>query len=767
MGIFRKRPLAFAAFVSAGTALAAVNAGSRQKLILLACFLTCGFLLSLLSVFRRRVTARCTAGILACAASACLLVGSWAWFGPVSDRYLSRAGESVAVEGYVTERLSAGGNGSRFTVRLTEFDGTPVRDRVLLECAYRSALSEGDRFRLTGQVREFTRDGSYEEETSLRSDGLAAVVTCSDYGDCTITGERTDTPMLALRRLNLRFCERLRSAVGGEEGALASALLLGNRSGLSGETVLNFRRSGISHLLALSGLHVSILIGILEWILGRFRVPKRIRIATVPFLALFYLVLTGAAVSTVRAVLMVVVLSLAFLSAERYDSFTALSVALFCILAVTPYAVLDLSLWLSFGAAASIIVFLPAVRLIPTGRLLRILPRPAAKAFQGLVTAVATGLFATCGTLGISVLFIGSVSVFSVPVTLLLSPLVTVALFLGLFALLLPIPPVAFLLRLPLSGMLWIAGRTSEVRNALIIPTSATEKVFLTLSVLAVLAVAVLPLKRKRWVAVPLVLSALFLSVSASGIFLPRDAVVTYLHEGAGEGLVVTSDCRAAVIDCSDGSSGLVYPTVSALSDAGIAEIDDLIFTHYHSKATLYLDRLSSRVLVRRLRLPEPQTENEAAFAARMEQEAALHGIAVLYGTDGLSVPDTQILWNRHFNGTGLEASVGFSLQVRDKVFTALSAERIGSDDWLSFYPRLKETDVFLILSHGRTAKRAQTVRLPERVSCVLWGDEASELLYPAVTPPPQSGVGESRKQFRIKASPRNSRMAHSLASFP
>ncbi|HBF15845.1 MAG TPA: hypothetical protein DDW30_09270, partial [Clostridiales bacterium] len=632
MGIFRKRPLALAVCVAVCVALAVMSLGSRVKLILLACFLLCGLLLSVLSLLRRRVTARCTALILTCAACAGLLVGSWAWFGPVSDRYLSRTGETVAVEGYVTERLSAGGNGSRFTVRLTEFDGTPVRDRVLLECSYRSALSEGDRFRLVGQVREFTREGSYDEETSLRSDGLVAVVTCSDYGDCTITGERTDTPMLALRRLNRRFCERLGNAVGGEEGALASALLLGNRSGLSGETVLHFRRSGISHLLALSGLHVSILIGILEWLLGRFRVPKRVRIAAVPPLALFYLVLTGAAVSTVRAVLMVAVLSLAFLSAERYDSFTALSVALFCILFVTPYAVLDLSLWLSFGAAASIIVFLPAVRALPHGRLWRLLPRRVAKALQNLITAVATGLFATCGTLGISVLFTGSVSVFSVPVTLILSPLVTAALFLGLFALLLPIPPVAFLLRLPLSGMLWLAGRASEVRNALILPTQAAEYVFLILSVLATLAAAILPLKRKRWVTAPLVLSALFLVISASGILLPREVSVTYLHENAGEALVAVSGRRAAVIDCSDGSSGLVYPTAAALAEEGLAEVDELVLTHYHSKAPLYLSRLSARVLVRRLRLPMPQTENEVAFAARMEQEAALHGITVLYG---------------------------------------------------------------------------------------------------------------------------------------
>ena len=205
MGIFRKRPLSLAVCVSVGVALAAVYAGNRQKLILLACFLFGGLLPSILSILRRRVTAGCTALILTCAACACLLVGSWAWFGPTSDRYLSRTGETVAVEGYVTERLSAGGNGSRFTVRLTEFDGTPVRDRVLLECDYRSALSEGDRFRLTGQVRDFSRDESYDEETYLRSDGLVAVVTCSDYGDCTITGERTDTPMLALRRVNRRF----------------------------------------------------------------------------------------------------------------------------------------------------------------------------------------------------------------------------------------------------------------------------------------------------------------------------------------------------------------------------------------------------------------------------------------------------------------------------------------------------------------------------------------------------------------------------------
>lgn len=743
MGIFRRRPLAFAACFAAALAVLVQDRSGALKLGLLAVFLLGGLLLCMVCLVRHRADSLCVTGILTAAACACLLFGSWIRLTVLPGRYLSRAGETVAAEGYVTERLGPAGNNSRFAVRLTEFDGERVQLPFVLECEYRSALQEGERFRLTGSIRAFERTETYDEETYLQADGVVAVLTCADHHACTSLDGTVRTPGLFLRGLNRRLCLWLQSRVGGEAGALACALLLGNRSFLSGETTLAFRRAGISHLLALSGLHVSILIGLLEWLLRRLRAPKLLRVAAVPPVAFCYLLLTGAAVSTVRAVLMAAVLSFAFLLAEHYDAFTALSAALFCILAVTPYAVKDIALWLSFGAAASIVVFLPACRSLLQGRGWHRLPGPFARLLRGLLMAVLTGLFAGSGILAVSVLCFGSTSVLSVPATLVLSPLVTAALLSGILTLLFPIRPLIWVARLPLCGMLRFASLAAETDNALILPTQTAEWGLVWLSLILTLAAAILPLRRKGWAALPVIVTAAFLVTGYLGLFQPSKTSVVYTHVLSGETLIVTQSRKSVVIDLTGGTTQSVSRTVSCLAEAGCAEVDDLVISHYHSQLTALISRLSSRVTVRCIRLPAPQSDRELAVSRRVADEAALHGILVRYDTDDLAVPDVRLLWMERFAGSGVEASLGLTLQVGEQTVTALSAQLVGSDQWLELYQHLPGSDTLILLSHGRQDSRRQTVRLPDSVTCVIWGDETAASFHPSVPSAARKFVGE------------------------
>lgn len=743
MQIFRNRPLALAICIAAAVACVAAGASESSKLICVAVALAIGVLCCVLAIAKRRLSRFCLTAILTSAACACLLVGSWLWFGPISSRYLAKVGEVVRVEGYVTERRSDSGDQSRFAIRVTEFDGASVRASLLLECDYRSALQAGDRFCLFGTVREFEETESYDEERSLRSDGLVAVLTCAAHSDCTVTGERVDTPRLFFRRINRDFCERLRAAIGGEEGDLACALLLGDRTQLSDGTTLAFRRSGVSHLLALSGLHVSILIGILEWILHRLRVPKRLRVAAIPPIAIGYLLLTGGAVSTVRAVLMTSVLSVACLLAERYDPFTSLSVSLFCILAVTPYAVFDVSLWLSFCAAASIVIFLPAVRGVNAWRGWSGMPRLLAKGVRALLLALATGVFASNGILVLSAATFGSVSVFSVPLTLMLSPLVTAALFAGIGTLCVPFA--APLARVPLAAMLAVANAASRVEGALCLPTARLEWGLLFLSAALTVAIAVLPLRRTFWCALPPLLSAVALVFCSVGICAPHETAYTYLHTRLGEVLVVTSGGTCAVFDFSGGASYSVYETVEELENAGCAEVDELVLSHYHAQVTALLNELCKRVLVRRVRLPNPEDPNESAIAARIADEAERLGVALRYGTEELAVSNTEVSWAETFGGGGTEKSLGMTVCVGEERLTLLSGQLVGSEEWLSLYPRLLLTDTLVLLSHGQRDATEQAIRLPSSLTCVIWGDAETARLHPTVTAPKVSYLAPAR----------------------
>lgn len=749
MQVFRGRPLAFACCFAAAMAVLALWLSGNVRLILLAALLATGAVLSAGAVLRRRLGERTVAAILCCAMSACLLLGSWFWFSLRTARYVP--GSTATAEGYVTERLQSRGGKSRFAVRLTVYNGERVRDSVLLECAYRSALQEGDSFRLTGTVRAFERDADYDEERYLQADGLLAVLTCADAQTCTVTGHRSNVP-IALRGVRLGLRERLRAAIGGEEGALASALLLGDRSLLDGQTTLAFRRGGVSHLLALSGLHVSILIGIVSFLLQRLHFSKRIRTAFVPPLAVFYLLVTGCAVSTARAVLMVTVLSLAFFWAERYDPFTALSVALFGILAVTPYAVLDASLWLSFSAAASIVVFLPVCRSLFRKRLFTaFLPAPLSRLLKGLITAVMTGSFASSGILAVSVAFTGSASVLSMPLTLVLSPVVTAALLTGLLTLLLPVAPVAAIARLCLRVMLSLTGWAAELAHVLILPTHGVEWLLLWASLALTVATAILPLRRKGWTLLPALFSAAFLLIGFCGVLTPQETVASYCRSTSGETVLITGGRHAALIDVTDGSARAVRNVTRLLEDAGLTELDDLVFSHYHSRAPVLLRQYASRIRVRRLWLPDPQTPEEQAIAARLAEEAVRCGVEPCSGTPVPAVPQTELLRLEHIGGVGAEASVGFSLRVGEERLTALSAQLITDPSWQERYPILLESDTLLILSHGKTATGTQALRLPECVWRVVWSNSDVAAHCPAVAMPPYWYVDIDHIRFEAR----------------
>ena len=120
---------------------------------------------------------------------------------------------------------------------------------------------------------------------------------------------------------------------------------------------------------------------------------------------------------------------------------------------------------------------------------------------------------------------------------------------------------------------------------------------------------------------------------------------MTYTHVLSGETLIVTQARKSVVIDLTGGTSESVAQTVAGLEEAGCAEVDDLVLSHYHAQVTALISRLCRRVVVRCVRLPVPVSDWELAVSQRLAEEAALHGIAVRYDTDALAVPDVQLLW--------------------------------------------------------------------------------------------------------------------------
>lgn len=150
--------------------------------------------------------------------------------------------------------------------------------------------------------------------------------------------------------------------LGAEDGAIASAMVLGIKKGMDKESKSLFQNAGISHLLAISGLHISFL-GI-----GLFSLLKRLRIPLFPsaFMAagflFFYGQMTGMSVSTKRAVILFFLMLLATLAKRTSDLPTSLAVAACIILAPAPDYIADAGFQLSFSAVAGAAIVVPVLQ---------------------------------------------------------------------------------------------------------------------------------------------------------------------------------------------------------------------------------------------------------------------------------------------------------------------------------------------------------------------------------------------------------------------
>jgi competence protein ComEC len=156
---------------------------------------------------------------------------------------------------------------------------------------------------------------------------------------------------------------RYRLAASPLAAALLPALVTGDRRGLDGDHWALLQRTGTAHLFAISGLHISLVAGLVWWLMrwllaglmsvGSGRLAAQ-RLAVLPALmaALGYAALAGFSLPTVRALVMTSVVMLLSLLAQRWPVSRLLCVAALAVVVPSPLALLDSSFWLSFGAVS-------------------------------------------------------------------------------------------------------------------------------------------------------------------------------------------------------------------------------------------------------------------------------------------------------------------------------------------------------------------------------------------------------------------------------
>ncbi len=219
----------------------------------------------------------------------------------------------------------------------------------------------GNQLYIRGTYAVFTRAGNpgeFDERLYYRSRGIDGKMFAES---ATVTDRRCNMFRNALFTLRQQATERLFAAMREDDAGMLCAMLLGEKAYLPEEEKEMYQRTGIGHMLVISGLHISLLAAGLFYFLRSYVMPmKGAVVVTIAFLFL-YAQFTGFQVAAVRAVLMMSCSLFARYAGRSYDPLSALSLSGIVTIVLEPAQLFQCGFLLSYTAVGGILLFAPVM----------------------------------------------------------------------------------------------------------------------------------------------------------------------------------------------------------------------------------------------------------------------------------------------------------------------------------------------------------------------------------------------------------------------
>ncbi len=389
-------------------------------------------------------------------------------------------------------------------------------------------------------------------------------------------------------------------------------ILFGDKSSISDRSMLIFRRSGIAHILAISGLHISIISGCVYVILRKLYIPTWISSLTAIMAAFLYGTLAGFSMSTMRALIMLMVAMLGERLGKSFDMLTGLAAAVLIMLIINPMSITDTGMLLSIGAICGVCLGTYINReILYYGKIKNFYKKH--KAAKYAIGSVVVSMSINMVTLPIVANAYYEVSVYSILVNLLVVPCMSIVVTLGFGGILLSV------CSLPLGKAViavggWLLRLFKEIAAfTLKLPFStintgrplAWQVIVYYMILLAILAITdrhmkeklIWFLENKRFKHVNRKRFALFQHVAVIAVLciavgiticfysVKRLERFVFLDVGQGDGILVSSP-RGMVLAIDGGSSSMEgenvgkYVLAPAIKSLKMADVDFWAVTH-------------------------------------------------------------------------------------------------------------------------------------------------------------------------------------------
>ncbi|MFV0399457.1 MAG: ComEC/Rec2 family competence protein [Oscillospiraceae bacterium] len=428
-----KRPLCVIGITFAITTWAALffAPGAKQALLFSGALALTGVLFLLLSREKEKlrvITLLFLSGAVGAASVSLYLSRS-------VEPFLQWEGEEITVEGVITQVRRGSGKGVRYTIEAS-YPGTNLPDSafVLWEYGEEGAWEEGQGIRFTAVFRQPSYEGTADY---YRKSGIPGEAYLREPAEeIPLTGKFAVIGGMARLRGTLR--DNLYRLLPQRSAGLVAAMTLGLTEDISPQLYTALNVSGTSHLVSVSGLHLSIFTGLILSLLRRMGLSRRKSAVGGILAALAFTLLVGASPSILRSFAMTGIMLLGAMLGRKSDSLSSLGLAALVIAALRPHWMLSMGTWLSFGATAGIILLAKPITEWLEKRFLR----KEGKRYDKLVRALAGILGTTMGayvfTLPILVVGTGYISLLAPLGNILVAPFVSVVVGGGLLCAALP-----------------------------------------------------------------------------------------------------------------------------------------------------------------------------------------------------------------------------------------------------------------------------------------------------------------------------------------
>ena len=625
MELFNKRYLCFICFAFMLTSFFLTFYGGAVKLIV-GGIATVGLIVALICLIKaKKQKFMALFALLVCLAVSVSAVSSYFFVTRKINEAKSLIGTNTVLVKIVSREYD-----DKYSVRLLRAGDREVDIKASLYINSEERFEYGDEVIVNAKIYE-----------SMYSSDKSRLLTLSSLGDSEIYVNKAeiknyfsyDGLMSISQALRDKFSAHV-DKVFGDYGGLAKGLLVNDKSDIDQGTENDFKRSGSSHILAVSGTHIALLMGAVELLLRKIEVKKKVRMMVVSILSIFFLALTAFEASAVRSVLMLFAVYLCYILYEENDSITALFASVTAIILFSPFSVYDLGMWMSFFATLGILVVYPYFdEKMPYPKQENPFIRYPLRMLIGIAKALMLTVIANFFLLPIMWYFFGAISVSTLPCNLILGPIVTVLMPLCALSTVIGFIPYASIPFVYLTDrlfdlMMLIVRYFSEMRFGVVSLRHAFAGVLITLLTVALIVMLVIKLKHKLLIFAPMLAFVLAFTVCFAIFNYNSRPYVQCVSEGESEIIFVNYGAECSVLDVGVDNSDTASDVLGYMSNYA-TEIDEYFIVSLGEKDVETLEYVCKNTIIRKIYLSKSLNKEEILYYYEILKCAEKYNISI------------------------------------------------------------------------------------------------------------------------------------------